>query len=231
VYAGSGNPTEYEDIGTTSGYEGTLTISGGARVFLKNNSCDTPVTTTHENETFPAGTTEVYGEAISVPDTWTGGFGAWLRPCTLSCDANGGSGSLTVTRLYGATASVPDGSGLSRTGYMFSGWNTATDGGGTNYAAGSGFTFSADLTLYAHWFGPGYIGTVTDTVNSNITWEYLLLTSGTCEITNYIDSGSIKSTSVTVPGSLTIRGKKYAVTQLGEIDGNYTPHQGAPEVS
>ena len=40
---------------------------------------------------------------------------------------------------------------LARTGYTFSGWNTAAGGGGTNYAAGATFTISADTTLYAQW--------------------------------------------------------------------------------
>jgi uncharacterized repeat protein (TIGR02543 family) len=46
---------------------------------------------------------------------------------------------------------------LSRNGFVFSGWNTATDGSGTNYNPGSEFIFdNQSLTLYANWQVPGF---------------------------------------------------------------------------
>ena len=42
--------------------------------------------------------------------------------------------------------------GLIRPGYVFAGWNTATDGSGTSYAASDTFNMgSLDVTLYAMW--------------------------------------------------------------------------------
>jgi uncharacterized repeat protein (TIGR02543 family) len=38
-----------------------------------------------------------------------------------------------------------------RSGYTFTGWNTAEDGTGTPYGAGANFNFATDLTLYAQW--------------------------------------------------------------------------------
>jgi uncharacterized repeat protein (TIGR02543 family)/LPXTG-motif cell wall-anchored protein len=38
-----------------------------------------------------------------------------------------------------------------RSGYTFTGWNTAEDGTGTPYGAGANFDFATDLTLYAQW--------------------------------------------------------------------------------
>jgi uncharacterized repeat protein (TIGR02543 family) len=38
-----------------------------------------------------------------------------------------------------------------RSGYTFTGWNTAANGTGTPYAAGANFNFATDLTLYAQW--------------------------------------------------------------------------------
>jgi uncharacterized repeat protein (TIGR02543 family) len=40
---------------------------------------------------------------------------------------------------------------FSRDGYTFTGWNTAKDGNGTVYAAGTTYTLSEDMTLYAQW--------------------------------------------------------------------------------
>lgn len=41
--------------------------------------------------------------------------------------------------------------GFARTGYTFTGWNTAANGSGTSYAAGATYTGNAALTLYAQW--------------------------------------------------------------------------------
>ena len=40
---------------------------------------------------------------------------------------------------------------LTRTGYTFSGWNTAPNGSGTDYSVGSTYTVNGPLTLYAKW--------------------------------------------------------------------------------
>jgi hypothetical protein len=40
---------------------------------------------------------------------------------------------------------------LTNSGKTFNGWNTAANGSGTGYAAGSGFTVNADTNLYAQW--------------------------------------------------------------------------------
>ena len=40
---------------------------------------------------------------------------------------------------------------FTRTGYSFSGWNTAANGSGTAYADGATYSFAADITLYAQW--------------------------------------------------------------------------------
>jgi uncharacterized repeat protein (TIGR02543 family) len=40
---------------------------------------------------------------------------------------------------------------LNRTGYTFSGWNTAANGSGTSYADGAIYPFTTSITLYAQW--------------------------------------------------------------------------------
>ena len=52
----------------------------------------------------------------------------------------------------GATVAVAGNTGnLARTGYAFNGWNTAANGGGTNYAEASAFAIMGNTTLYAQW--------------------------------------------------------------------------------
>jgi hypothetical protein len=78
---------------------------------------------------------------------------------SLTYDANGGSGTVPIdTHGYpeGASAIVlSHGAALSKTGYLFAGWNTSTDGKGATYAPGSAFTMgNADATLFAQWVLP-----------------------------------------------------------------------------
>ncbi|MCF2671604.1 InlB B-repeat-containing protein, partial [Butyricicoccus pullicaecorum] len=72
---------------------------------------------------------------------------------TITFNANDGSGEPDT-----ATQVVPSGietalkeNTFTRTGYYFSGWNTAEDGSGTAYEDGAEITTSKDLTLYAQW--------------------------------------------------------------------------------
>ena len=75
---------------------------------------------------------------------------------TVTYDANSGSetlvGSLSRTSdsvNSGATiASAPD--GISITGYTLKGWNTASDGSGTDFVFGT-TPVNGDITLYAQW--------------------------------------------------------------------------------
>jgi len=68
-------------------------------------------------------------------------------------DVNGGSGTAPPARLVntGSNIIIPGGSGLTRSGYTFGGWNTNSAGTGTNYLAGSSYTPAGNTTLYAKW--------------------------------------------------------------------------------
>ena len=67
---------------------------------------------------------------------------------TVSYNANGGTG--IISDVTGESITLSDGTGFSApSGYTFAGWNTAANGSGTNYAAGT--SVSTDLNLYAKW--------------------------------------------------------------------------------
>ncbi|MCI8442018.1 MAG: leucine-rich repeat protein, partial [Provencibacterium sp.] len=71
-------------------------------------------------------------------------------------DANGGSGSMaeetkTVTPGSSAAFTAAQNGFTAPEGSVFFSWNTAADGSGTAYSAGSSLTLSADVTLYAQW--------------------------------------------------------------------------------
>jgi len=77
---------------------------------------------------------------------------------TLAYDINEGThGSAPAGGTYEADASVTVAARpvhMVRFGYIFSIWNTAIDGSGTDYAPGTTLTMpDADVTLYAQWIG------------------------------------------------------------------------------
>ncbi|MGG9970145.1 beta strand repeat-containing protein, partial [Ferruginibacter sp. SUN002] len=81
-------------------------------------------------------------------------YAKWTYTVTYS--ANGGTGTVptdNVKYLPNALVTVLANAGpVTKTGYTFGGWNTQSDGLGTNYTAGSGtFNITSITTLYAKW--------------------------------------------------------------------------------
>jgi len=71
---------------------------------------------------------------------------------TVTFNANGGSGAPDAqTANYGSSITLPVQGSMTKSGSTFAGWNTASDGTGTNYSAGSYFTVKSEDTLYAVW--------------------------------------------------------------------------------
>jgi len=78
---------------------------------------------------------------------------------TVEYNGNGNTGGFSLpipqfmTPYSGTTSITISGNtgSLTKTGFTFSGWNTAADGSGTNYAGGATYTGGASLTLYAKW--------------------------------------------------------------------------------
>jgi len=67
--------------------------------------------------------------------------------------ANGGGGASPPVQPVNAGFSItlPGGTGLTRSGYTFDGWNTTDSGTGVNYNPGSSYTPTGDAVLYAKW--------------------------------------------------------------------------------
>jgi len=95
----------------------------------------------------------------------------------LTFDANEGTGSMSAQS--GSSSSSLTSNTFTRTGYTFSGWNSAADGTGTAYAEGATYDFSANLTLYAQWTavavtfdsneGSGSMSTQSGSASSTLT--------------------------------------------------------------
>ena len=151
----------------TASYSGTLNIGGTSytgsckTVFGEGNTvtCISTKTKTF-NKGATATTTTIKGGVKSSKGSWTGATVTAsatvtipaLAPATITFDANGGSGSVptAISTYIGVANTIPSNS-LTRTGYTFNGWNTASDGSGTAYATGSTITPTGNVTLYAQW--------------------------------------------------------------------------------
>jgi uncharacterized repeat protein (TIGR02543 family) len=70
-------------------------------------------------------------------------------------DGNGADGGVPPdpqSKSQGVDMSLASNSGaLAKDGYVFSGWNTKSDGSGTTYTPGTSYSTDAALTLYASW--------------------------------------------------------------------------------
>ena len=78
-----------------------------------------------------------------------------LAAYAVTFNANGATGGTVPdpqVKIHGATLGLATNSGsLVRAGYTFAGWNTQSDGQGTDYAAGANYTGNAILPLFAKW--------------------------------------------------------------------------------
>ena len=147
-------------------YTGTLNIGGTtytgscSTVFGEGNTvtCVSAKTKTF-NKGATATTAIISGGVRSSKGDWTGATVTAsatvtipaLAPATITFNANGGSGSVSAISTYVGVANTIPSNSLTRTGYTFNGWNTASDGSGTAYATGSTITPSGNVTLYAQW--------------------------------------------------------------------------------
>lgn len=94
---------------------------------------------------------------------------------TVYYDANGGTGGASSNYTGSAAATVSK-NAPQREGYTFAGWNTAADGSGESYSAGSTYTFANDngnggcrVTLYAQWTVDQYTVTLMANDGSGAT--------------------------------------------------------------
>lgn len=122
---------------------------------------------------------------ISVASNPNAIFG--IAPYTVTYDGNSHTGGSPPTdnNTYsaGATVTVLSNSGsLTKEGYVFQGWNTRTDGSGTQYSPGNTFAMgTSSVVLYARWTPSGStpatmttqnassVSETTATLNGNIT--------------------------------------------------------------
>ena len=135
VPTNNSTPIQTKDTSDTNSANDTYTLSFGAKV-------DTSI---------PSG---------AYSDTLTIAVVAEPAMVTVAFNGNGAtSGSMSSIKVpAGGSQALPSNT-FTRDGYMFNGWNTASNGSGTSYADGANYTAPAEsagqtITLYAQWRTP-----------------------------------------------------------------------------
>jgi uncharacterized repeat protein (TIGR02543 family) len=132
---------------------------------------------------------------------------------TVTFNSNGGSGTAPAAQTVNAGSSItlPSGSGLTRSGYIFGGWNTNALGTGTNYDADSIFIPSGTTTLYAKWNRDSSTKEIT-----SLQFAYFSV-NGTIDETNI---------SVTVPNIVNLTTLVPTIVHNGK---SISPESGKPQ--
>jgi len=86
---------------------------------------------------------------------------------TVTYMANGGSAAPAAQTTQDSQVTITTAKPY-RSGYVFTGWNTRSDGRGQSYTPGQTYTLSANITLYAQWAENGeHSETIWQLVTSN----------------------------------------------------------------
>lgn len=148
------------DIGPGGdGTPGSLSISGTAAVFLRNDLCTAPtisVNHTHQTSVRPSlSTGGTYG--FTLPN-WgkAPNIGAYLYLIPITYHANQAGlppeeETTTVTQHVGTNGALLGVAGARLNGFSLVNWNTAANGSGMSYMPQAPYMFIAPLTLYAQW--------------------------------------------------------------------------------
>ncbi|MBS4028758.1 MAG: InlB B-repeat-containing protein, partial [Ignavibacteriales bacterium] len=121
--------------------------------------------------------------SITLYAQWT------INSYTVTFDNNTGTGTMSNQSANYNTPTALTTNTFTKTGYTFSGWNTAADGSGTAYADGANYNFTASITLYAQW-------TISDPIISSIFPSSKIIGEATFTMsitgTNFIESSIVR---------------------------------------
>jgi uncharacterized repeat protein (TIGR02543 family) len=100
------------------------------------------------------GTAYALGATFSYTTLTATLYAQWaVAPKYVTFNSNSGVGSIAQQSSTTA-ANLTLNTTMSKSGFVFNGWNTLANGTGTAYADGASYPFSASATLYAQWVVP-----------------------------------------------------------------------------
>jgi uncharacterized repeat protein (TIGR02543 family) len=165
IYPFTTSTTLYAQWSASVATPATVTFNsngGGGSMNAETASAPTALTPnaySRTGYTFTGWNTAANGTGTSYANSGTYPFSAsttlyaqWSAnsAATVTFNGNGAtSGSMSAETANAPTALTAN--AYVRTGYNFTGWNTAANGTGTSYANSATYPFSASTTLYAQW--------------------------------------------------------------------------------
>ena len=105
-----------------------------------------------------SGTSYSASASLTMPGSNVTLYAQWTALSNgVTYDANGGTGAPAgITGTFGSSVTVSV-TVPTRTGFRFTGWNSAANGSGTGYSSGASFTIPAtSVVLYAQWASSNY---------------------------------------------------------------------------
>lgn len=146
----------------------TFNANGGSGVMANESeslnvaTALTPNGFTHSGYSFNGWNTAANGGGTSYPDgsvypfaTSTTLYAQWIvtapTMATITFNANGGVGTMAPETETLNVSAVVTTNTFARTGYTFSGWNTAANGSGTSFTNNELVQFTVSTTFYAQW--------------------------------------------------------------------------------
>jgi uncharacterized repeat protein (TIGR02543 family) len=196
----------YNNNGGTGTQSDTNSYSSGATVTVLNAG-----TMSKTGYTFAGWDTQANGggthynanDTFTMPANAVTLYAQWtINTYTVTFNNNDGSGTMPPqTGNYNTTAALTSNT-FTRTGYTFAGWNTVNVGGGTAYANGANYTFTASTTLYAQWTADTYTvtfdgngGGTPSPTSKSVTYDSTYGTLATVTRTGYTFNGWFTATS------------------------------------
>ena len=204
-YAGNGNTggTAPVDAGSPYAFNSTVLVAGAGTLTKTGNNFA-------GWNTQPNGSGTAYATGSSIPNYGANTvlYAQWTtstNPVTYVGNGNTGGnapvdGNSPYT--YGAYAATLPAGTLVRTGYRFTGWNSAADGSGTAYAVGAFVpNLVAPTVLYAQWTGNPVNALVLDAATPTTLYEGL---DGS-GVFKSLDNGGTWTAATTQPANLRIK--------------------------
>ena len=173
------------------------------------------------------GSGTAYADGASFSFTANTTLYAQWTPNTIVFNANGGTGSMA--NQSSSTAAAINANTFTKTCSSFTGWNTLANGGGTAYADGASYPFTANTTLYAQWSVQNQWTGTTNNWNTASNWscgtipvatENIIIGTGTPVLNTNFTVGASGSLTINGTGSLTINpGQKLTLTGAADFGG------------
>ena len=173
-------------VNSASGIQGTSITLAAAPTYVGRTFAGWNTLSNGTGTNYAAGASYTLAGSVTLYAKWTNN-----ATITVTYNSQGGSSVSSASGLQGTSITLA--AAPTYPGRTFAGWNTLSNGTGTNYAAGASYTLAGSVTLFAKW-----------TNNATITVTY------NSQGGSIVSSASgLKGTSITLAAAPTYAGRTF----------------------